>query len=304
MLPNFICLGAQKAGTTTLHGILKDHDEIFLPSCKETDFFSHKYQHSGLNTIIYESSFFAEANHKAVGEFSPAYLIHEQAPKRMYDMLGEDLKLIITLRQPVNRAYSAYKMFNSMGWDSSATFKEAISNDKDNNDVRKRRYLEKSLYSSQIENYLKYFKKENMMFIIFEEEIMQNLDTTVYNIFKFLDVDTNFEFDSTTRLNIATRPSIEIQQEEKTIETNKKYFKFINKQEKQLIKEVSASIQLINAPHRVVTNPSSHFIDEVSKLVTPEKLCPEYKEQLMQEYFNKDISKLEKLIGRDLSIWK
>src|ERR1044071_2192855 len=99
MLPNFLGVGAQKAGTTTLYEILKQHPDIFLPKkIKETKFFVYeeKFQKG---RAWYEKEFFSEWNgEKAVGEIDPAMIFEEKSAQRIFDALGKNMKLIFIFR--------------------------------------------------------------------------------------------------------------------------------------------------------------------------------------------------------------
>ncbi len=115
-LPNFLCVGAQKAGTTTLYEILKQHPDIFLPqNIKETKFFVYdeKYE-KGVQW--YQKEFFSEWNgQKAIGEVDPAMMFEEKSAQRIFDTLGNNVKLIFIFRNPVARAYSHYLMSQRKG---------------------------------------------------------------------------------------------------------------------------------------------------------------------------------------------
>ena len=119
MLPNFIILGSQKAGTTSLYQVLKQHPEIFMPAKKELNFFFHKAEYAkGQN---YYQRYFKNApvNARAIGEASPGYICHPETPKRIHRLLP-NAKLIVTVREPISRAYSQY-------WDNRRSLSEFIN---------------------------------------------------------------------------------------------------------------------------------------------------------------------------------
>ena len=106
-LPNFMCLGAAKSGKTTLYDILKQHPDIYLPSFKEPHFFDiHDNYNNGIDW--YMKNYYSKSNFKAIGDFTPSYFFEKEAPKRIYDALSKDIKFIVILRHPVDRAYSHY----------------------------------------------------------------------------------------------------------------------------------------------------------------------------------------------------
>ena len=114
MLPNFLCVGAQKAGSSSLYKLLKSHPEIYISEKNELHFFNVEENYKkGLQH--YEN--FCEKgykNQKLIGEFTPDYLQYSFVPSRIKNDLG-DVKIIIILRHPVDRAYSQFnfhKMLN------------------------------------------------------------------------------------------------------------------------------------------------------------------------------------------------
>jgi len=73
-LPSFLCIGAQKAGTTWLHNMLRQHPELFLPETKELSFFDLKSNFEGRGTSWYRSNFAAADDNQLIGEVTPGYL--------------------------------------------------------------------------------------------------------------------------------------------------------------------------------------------------------------------------------------
>ena len=104
VLPNFLIIGAEKAATTWLARSLAEHPSVFVPPEKELFFFSSRFDR-GLEW--YADHFKAWSGEARVGEATPVYLSHPDAPRRIRDTLGE-VDLIVSLRHPVDRAYSAY----------------------------------------------------------------------------------------------------------------------------------------------------------------------------------------------------
>ena len=105
--PDFLGLGVQKGGTTSLDAMLRQHPDVLLPDCKELQFFSLHYS---LGEAWYGGQFAAAQPGQCCGEITPYYLFHPLAPARIRDLLP-GVKLIVLLRDPVERALS--QLFHS-----------------------------------------------------------------------------------------------------------------------------------------------------------------------------------------------
>jgi hypothetical protein len=106
-LPNFLGLGVQKGGTTTLHRLLADHPQVFLPEQKEVHYFSLHYAQG---PAWYASHYEQAAPGQRCGDITPYYLFHPQAPGRIQALLPA-ARLIVLLRDPVQRSLS--QLFHS-----------------------------------------------------------------------------------------------------------------------------------------------------------------------------------------------
>ena len=160
ILPNFLIIGAQKAATSTLSSMLHEHDDVFIPARRELAFFTIEANYK--KGIAYYSSLFKEVcKEKAIGEATPDYLHKEEAPGRIHAVVP-GARLICSLRDPIERAYSSYLMQISKGSEPlGKTFEQAI--------VDTPHYLEYGMYATQIERYLKLFPRENFKIILLED---------------------------------------------------------------------------------------------------------------------------------------
>jgi len=178
VLPNFLVIGAQRCATSWMYFCLKEHPDIFLPFIKELHFFSSYYD-NGLGW--YKRYFNTWGGQKAIGEISPGYLYIEKVPKLIYRDL-KDVRLIVCLRNPIERAYSQYKKHQRSGlaYDS---FEEAIEKDP--------QYIKRGFYLDQINRYLEFFPRERMLLLIYED-IQKTPIVFLKNIFCFLKIDDDF----------------------------------------------------------------------------------------------------------------
>ena len=103
-LPDFLGIGTQKGGTTSLHFLLGEDERIGLPQRKEL----HYFDQAQLRSKDYYASLFADLEEKEIiGEITPYYIFHPDAPRRIKEMIP-DVKLIALLRDPVERTISQY----------------------------------------------------------------------------------------------------------------------------------------------------------------------------------------------------
>jgi len=178
VLPNFLVIGAQRCATSWMYFCLKEHPDIFLPFIKELHFFNNYYE-KGLEW--YKRYFNTWSGQKAIGEISPGYLYIERSPRLIYRHL-KDVRLIVCLRNPIERAYSQYKkhLRSELVLDS---FEVAIEKDS--------QYIQRGFYFEQINRYLKYFPRERMLFLVYED-IQKDPLAFLKNIFSFLEVNSDF----------------------------------------------------------------------------------------------------------------
>lgn len=206
---NFLCVGAQKAGTTSLHDILKQHPDIYLPKSKEAHFFDID-QHYERGLKWWFDTFFSSVNNeKIVGAITPEYFYYEDVPTRILETLGKDIKIIILLRNPVDRAYSHYLMSKRRGYEEYS-FEDAVSIESERikiGDFEKNHfsYITRGLYSEQIKRYQRIFSKENILILRFEDDFINNKEQTIRTILAFLGVD-EVSLDIDLKSNQATQP--------------------------------------------------------------------------------------------------
>jgi len=201
--PDFIGVGAAKAGTTSLHDVLNQHPDIYLPDFKEAHFFDFD-ENFRKGEKWYDKTVFGKySGQKIKGEITPSYIYFENVPKRIFDTVGPDVKLIFMFRHPVGRAWSHFQMHRLRG-NEKLSFEEAIIAEPDrlNQDmltISRFSYMDRGYYSKQVERYLQYFPKENMHFIIFEEFVKDMAGHTA-ELLDFMGVD-QLELDYSIRSN-------------------------------------------------------------------------------------------------------
>ena len=112
--PDFLGLGVQKGGTTSLHCLLAQHPDVFLPAVKEVHYFSLNF---AAGQDWYGSQFAAARPEQHCGEITPYYIFHPEVPRRAHALLPK-ARLIVLLRDPVERALSQYFHSRRLGLES------------------------------------------------------------------------------------------------------------------------------------------------------------------------------------------
>jgi hypothetical protein len=176
--PDFIGIGAQRTGTSWIYACLYEHPQICMPQ-KEISFFS-RYRNWNRGFEWYER-IFAECPASAIaGEFSTSYLTDADAPARIKDRYP-GVRLIVSLRHPVERAYSSYLNDIVAGAVPSATgFKQALQTHPE--------YVEGGRYARHLQRYLELFPRDQLLVSIFDDARRKPM-AAMRNIYRFLGVD-------------------------------------------------------------------------------------------------------------------
>lgn len=184
-LPNLIVIGAMKSGTTSLHSYLNLHPEIEMSRQKELIFFiKERNWDRGLDW--YRSHF--RGTTKIKGESSPGYTNYptwKNVPQRMFSVVP-NTKIIYLLRNPIERIVSHYVHDYASGKEDR-NFETAMS------ELNNNRYVKRSQYFAQIEQYLRFYPSSQIL-LITSEELARLPQKTMRAIFKFLQVDPDFQF--------------------------------------------------------------------------------------------------------------
>lgn len=200
MEPNFFIVGAMKAGTTSLYLYLKNQDEIFMPENKEPNYFSRVVvprdsPHTIRDPNEYFHLFQNVKNESRIGEASTTYLQDPKAPKLIHDNFP-NAKIIIILRDPIERVYSQYLGQVRAGMEKDS-FSNVIQRDLKNIKLKKLHYrniLLGSFYFENVKKFVETFGHENVLILTYENFIM-DVKVSVKYILKFLEINSYNEFD-------------------------------------------------------------------------------------------------------------
>jgi hypothetical protein len=310
-MPNFFIVGAAKAGTTSLYYYLKQHPEIYMSPIKEPNYFAKDinidlFREDYKKTAIIDTKrYFSKSkleelhlafitefddyvqlfrevkNEKAIGEISNSYLYSKVAAKEIYKF-NPNAKIIIILRDPIERAFSHYIMNLRDGFTKETDFiKEVIS---DYNKSQKgwgvsHLSIELGLYYEQVKRYLDIFPRDNIKIILFDD-FKRDTEKVVREIFKFLNINENVPIDFNKKANVGAVP--------KSVKLN-----YIIMNTGKLLKPLFP-----NYAKKRIKNIYKNLLLKNEK----PNLSSKQREALLP-FFIEDIKKTQELINRDLSMW-
>jgi len=294
-LPNFLIVGAAKSGTTSLYYYLKEHPEICISkNIKETFFFTGKdfkdvnkescnYGRYAVTSLErYKLLFNHCANKKVRGEVCVAYLFfYKESIQNIKKILSDKVKIIIVLRNPIDRAFSNYLHHVRDGCEKE-TFEKALSLEKE----RKRKkwwwgyyLIEAGMYYDQVKAYLENFSEVK---IYLYDDLKKDPLSLVQDIYRFLEVNDSF-----------TPKSLGIKYNVSGIPKNRFFYEIIFKSNP--IKSVITPFIPRNLREKIIAIASQ-------KLLKKPQMKPETREYL-KELYQEDVLKLQGLIKKDLTHW-
>lgn len=289
-LPNFIVIGAAKAGTTALYWYLAEHPDVFMSPVKETNYFAYGVDANGrllygdpehhafpVTTLEEYRQLFAGAAHaRAIGEASPIYLECPETSGRIHDLLP-GVRLICALRHPVERAYSDYLMFLRS---RSRQFDPAVELSSDATWARPdSHWMRISCYAEPLRRYLELFPRNQLHVLLFDDLKRDPLEA-VQSVYRFLEVDADFVPDLETPHNIGGIPA------------SRALERFLTSKSLHAAVRPWVPTRAINWVRRVRTRNL--------RAAPP---LPAGLKQELTEHFRDDINRTSELIGRDLQLW-
>lgn len=293
MIVDFFVVGAARSGTTSIYRYLSLHPQIYLPNVKECNFFSRvesmdfeayepleagKQYHMKIikSEDAYISLFKNAPSEVLKGEVSPSYLWDKNTAVRIYDH-NPDAKIIISLRNPIHRAFSHYLMHLNTGYEKQKSFEKAIKANKVEIWGGGNLYLEMGMYYEQVKAYLEIFPTENIRILIYEDWI-QNVEKCFKEVFEFLGVDTKEDISFGIKFN------------ETVFLKNGTVLGFLRK------KKIKKGLKKILSDEFIEKIKKNLFSDNTNK---KEELKDEFYKELVS-YYQSDISKLDELINLSL----
>ena len=265
MLPNFLIIGAPRAGTSWLAKNLRAHPQIFMPAEKELHFFD---RHFDKGTGYYEAFFDAASGEPAIGEATPEYLYLPEVAQRIQHVLPH-CRLILSLRNPVDRVYSRY-------WNAKAKFEANRALTFEEKLRQKPLFLDEGKYFSHLVRYYQYFPPERFL-ILLHEDIRTNPAGCLRRTYEFLGVDPSFEpAFMTERVNAAA---------DKPFLARSRLLYYIHK-----------------AAGRAGLRSIARWLADNNAAELP-AMSPETRRWLAEDVYGMENRKLEELTGIDVSRW-
>lgn len=299
-MPNFLIIGAAKAGTTALYSYINQHPQVFMSSEKEPHFFAfegEKVNFAGtagekewLNrTAIadietYQQQFREVTKEKAIGEASALYLYIPKAAERIRHHVPH-AKLIVILRNPVERAYSAFIFQKRDGLEPNLDFAQALKEEESrmkNNWVPIYYYQDMGFYYHQIKRYFDMFPQEQIKLYLHDDFILNPL-RILQDAFQFLGVDDTFIPNTSARHNVSGIPK------------NKALHEFL-RVENHPIKTILKPLIPKSLRRNVMLNLHNNNLEKAPPL------SQDIRKQLI-ELYREDILKLQDLLQKNLSKW-
>lgn len=311
VVPDFVIAGAAKSGTTSLYHYLDAHPDIFMSRIKEPNFFLSQEEKKNIRPSLkhlmksldvekhvrnktgkafhaaylddedlYRKLFEDAPEHSLTGEASVSYLYSHHAPLALY-RFNPEAKIILMLRNPVERAFSHYLMDLHLGF-TSLDFEKAFEADRQapvKTWNAASNYIETGLYSEQVKRFLETFPAGQVL-ILFYDEFRVNPEPVLAEVFEFLGVNNNMGSPPLQRHNESLQPRIQVFRKA----AGWKRLRF-------------GLRKLLSAPLR--DKLKGIFFSKENLPVPDERV-----KKKLSVYFADDIEKLEKMTGKDLSSWK
>ena len=287
MKVDFFIVGAPKAGTTSLYHYLNEHPKISMSSVKEPNYFSNEeletqklyYKSNKINSLdSYHNLFPTRDANLIYGEASVSYLFYKNVAEKI-KTYNKNAKIIILLRNPIERAFSHYLMDVRLGL-ISESFESVVYGFEttSKNKLYYQQYIELGKYYNQISNYKRLFNDKNILIIDYEDFKLKT-SLCVSNVFDFLQIDTSFMPNLDLTHNTFRKPK----------------FTFIEK-------------LYSNHSIRCIINKliSSKFKNYINQIVFDKEDKPILSQDLrvrLKSIFKNDVNKLSDMLNKDFSKW-
>lgn len=206
---DFTIIGAQKAGTTSLYGYVAQHPDVFVPAMKEIGYFANDRLYD--EGEQYLETFYRDANDESViGHAYVTIMLVEEAAERLHEH-NPSMRLIASLRNPIDRAYSAYWHARRNGIED-LSFEEAIEREQSGGNTTfeeqaTRSYVGGGEYMRRLEPFIERFEREQLL-VLLADDLRLRREETVARVFRHIGADPEVPVDVSTRENTAQLPRV------------------------------------------------------------------------------------------------
>lgn len=283
-------IGAQKAGSSSLHYYLSQHPRIFMPILKDIQYFERDEYYKQLDEVL--AVLYKDATDAQIWGGSDVNLLYfYYTAERLYKY-NPKMKLIAILRNPIDRAYSAYWAAVRDGFETSKTFEDALAKEKERRKgtLRERgilTYLEHGHYDEQLKHYFEVFGKDQI-YILITDDLKKDPKKVVKDLLSWLGVDPDISsIDFNVKKNVSSLSKMPWLQRFFTVEgIHSKIYRSLPPQMRIfLYNNIYLKLRELN-----------------SKPFKYPPMNPETRKKLIK-YFGPHIERLSEMIGRDLSHW-
>lgn len=303
--PNFLIIGAGRAGTTSLHHYVGQHPDVFTSPIKETNYFAYRVAASSAASAgaappgsaepettfpvrslgKYRKLFRGASGARAVGEASPRYMADPRVADEIAAVLP-DVRIVAILRDPVERAYSSY-LFHRRDGRETRSFDEAIRQEREGTAdpglrFGQRHYTSLGFYDRLLAPYFERFPRDRIGIFLFDD-LRRDAEGLMRDLFRFLGVDPGFEPDLGVRYNASGVPR------------------------RGLARAAFRKRPWIVRARRSLPRPVRERMDRWIEALRSRRLesppLPDDARRRLRALFAADLARLEERIARDLSGW-
>lgn len=279
-LPNFLIIGAPKAGSTSLYHYVGQHPDIFTSEVKEPGYFwTYRTPGKVEKLEAYQNLFRGSEGFKAVGEGSPTYLSDENAPRLIKELIP-NAKLVAILRNPYERAFSQFVFLRLRGQETEETLLAAVEADNARPISERLNYVDQGLYHRNLSRFLSFFDRDQLKVVLLEDLEARPHDV-VAEIFSFLDVDPSVTVDTSDKLTESGVP-------------RRKLMHWLLSDRNPLKRGLTPLV-----PRRL-----KKAVRRLRSANLEKQAMSQADRTMLAKYFEEDIDRLEVLLGRDLSKWR
>jgi hypothetical protein len=289
---DFLIIGAPKSGSSYLHRCMEAHPQVYMPSGETIAFDDRAHVNGGLEKI---KDIERRGVGKKVGIKRPALLAIPEAPRRIFEH-SPNAKLVAILRNPVDRAVSAYFYLIMRGFLPILPLNEGMKRVLDGNipDSQKK-FLEYGFYHKHIVRYLHYFRREQM-FILINSELRKFPDRVISEIYSHIGVDKTYNPRVPARrsnLGVYSLPRL------KFINLRNRFVFRFDEDMTRAFRKTGILAKVMN----IVIRGGDYAILSHIFNNEEEKLAPDLRERIRDIYME-DIIRLEDFLDKRLDDWK